>query len=169
MPEELIAKIMARFPKLKIIFLLRDPVSRAWSHLTMLNRSEKVNIEVLQDLVKFRALFETSRTLRTGLPATFAKRWLKYVPSAQYHYHFFEDLLSDPEGVKRKVLTFLGADPTKVGSLDPSENKKEKPKLQMPSDIRDFLVERFSEELIASVSMFGGHAMRWPAKYGIGG
>ena len=167
MPEELIAKIMTRFPKLKIIFLLRDPVSRAWSHLTMLHRGGKVNADDLQDIVKFRALFETSRTLRTGLPATFTRRWLKYVPAAQFHHYFFEDLLSDPEGLKRKVLTFLGADPMKAGLLDPSENKKEKPKLQMPSDIRDFLIQSFFDELIASAAIFGGHATTWSAKYGI--
>ena len=53
-PEEQIAAIMARFPKLKIIQLLRDPVARAISHLQMWNRGEKVSNEELQDLSKFQ-------------------------------------------------------------------------------------------------------------------
>ena len=34
-PEEIIVRIVDRFPELKVIFLARDPVERAWSDLSM--------------------------------------------------------------------------------------------------------------------------------------
>ncbi len=43
MPDDLIAEIMARFPKLKIVLMVRDPVARAWSHFTMKNRADKID------------------------------------------------------------------------------------------------------------------------------
>lgn len=34
-PEEIIARIVDRFPELKVVFFARDPVERAWSDLSM--------------------------------------------------------------------------------------------------------------------------------------
>ena len=33
--ETVIARIAARFPSLKVVFIARDPVERIWSHLCM--------------------------------------------------------------------------------------------------------------------------------------
>ncbi len=38
-PEEIIAQIAKRFPELKVVFIARDPVERAWSDLSMAIRT----------------------------------------------------------------------------------------------------------------------------------
>ncbi len=166
-PDDQIARIMARFPKLKIIMLLRDPVSRAISHLQMWARGEKVSSEELQNLDKFLEFFKRSQVVRTGLPATFAKRWLNHVPKDQFSYHFFEDLQANPEDVRRRIADFLGADSSKDFGVDPHENRKVKPKAEISEAVTTFLIEQFSEELVGCAETFGGHAKTWPAKYGV--
>jgi hypothetical protein len=167
MPEDQIERLMARFPKLKIIMLLRDPVARAISHLQMWNRGEKVSAEELSDIGKFQTFFARSRVVRTGLPATFARTWLKHVPKDQFSYYFFEDLQANPEDVRRRIAEFLGADANKDFGVDPHENRKIKPKVAISEEVTDFLVEQFSSELLACADQFGGHAKAWPEKYGV--
>ena len=35
LPDEIIEMVMRKFPELKVIFLARDPVERAWSQISM--------------------------------------------------------------------------------------------------------------------------------------
>src|SRR5207237_32068 len=42
--EDVISDIARRLPAVKIILLVRDPVSRAWSHISLLNRLEKFDL-----------------------------------------------------------------------------------------------------------------------------
>jgi hypothetical protein len=168
MPDDLIAEIMARFPKLKIILMIRDPVARAWSHFSMKNRGDKIDAYTLQDPVKFRMLLETSKAYRTGSPATITRKWLRHVPPDQYRYYFFDDLQADPEKLKREILDFLGADPAKETELDPGHNRKaDKPKLEMLPEIQEQLVRKFADELKACAEVFGSHAAKWVEKYGV--
>lgn len=169
MPDALIARIMARFPHLKIILLVRDPVARALSHLAMRHRAEKLDKAILDDIDKFRSYFETSRAARTGSPAASARQWLKHVPQERFRYYLFEDLQTDPEGVKRQVIEFLGGDPNKESALNPATNRKIKPKTDISEEVTAFLAQAFADELIACGEMFGSHAKGWAAKYGIAG
>ena len=168
MCDDLIIEIMARFPKLKIILMVRDPVARAWSHFSMKNRGDKIDTNTLQDPAQFRLLLESSKAYRTGSPATITRRWRRLVPPDQYRYYFFDDLQADPEKLKREVLDFLGADPSKETELDPGHNRKaDKPKVEMLPEIRELLVQKFADELKACVEVFGSHAVKWAQKYGV--
>jgi hypothetical protein len=167
MPDDLIAKIVSRFPRIKVILLARDPVGRALSHFSMLHRNGKVDPEIFDDIARFRAYFETSRAAHNGAPADTAKRWMRHVPKENFIYYFFEDLQSDPHGLRRQVLEFLGADPAKETAIAAEVNRKARLKVEFSQDIKAFLVERFGDELIECGTIFGSHAEGWAAKYGI--
>ena len=168
MDEELIARILARFPDLKIILLLRDPVARAWSHFTMKQRTDRLDEFILHDPVRFRENLDKSKVFRTGAPALIARKWQKLVPEARLRIYYFDDLVGDPAGLKRRVLTFLGADPQHESALDPRHNRKaSKAKLEMSPQIEAILVEKFSQELREAAALLGGHAAQWAAKYGV--
>ena len=167
LPEELIERVMARFPHLKIILMLRDPVSRAWSHFGMKHRAQVVEMSTLRDPAKFREMLKTSKVTRMGSPAQIYRKWSRFVAPSQFRYYFFEDLTADSEAVSRDVLTFLGSDPSK-NPIDATHNRKaSRPKFEITADIRDVLAEHFADELLDSARLFGSHARNWPAKYGI--
>jgi Sulfotransferase family len=167
MPEDLIAKTLERFPKVKVILMMRDPVARAWSHFAMKNRGKKVDTDKLRDPKKFMRLFEGSKATRKGSPAAITRKWLRHVPPSQYRHYFFDDLQSEPEKLRAEILTFLGADPD-WGDLDPGHNRKaDKPKIDITPEIEEVLAENFAEELRACAAIFGGHAAEWARKYGV--
>ena len=167
-PEDLIARVMARFPDVKIVFMIRDPVSRAWSHLLMKQRGDKIEASSLLEPDKFRALLQASKLTKTGSAAELERKWLRHVPPSQFRHYFFEDLVSDSHAVSTDVLAFLGSDPAR-NPVEPSHNRKaEKPKLRMSAEIREILVQQFAGEIADCAGYFGGHANGWAAKYGIG-
>jgi hypothetical protein len=166
--EEVIGRVMARFPAMKVILLVRDPVARAWSHFCMHYRGDRVEAEQLLDPDKFRELLRESRVFRTGSPARIARKWLLHVPRDQFRYYFFEDLSSDPAKIRREFMIFLGADPDVAVLFDAAHNKKAgKSKLELKDEIRAILVEHFADELVASAEFFGSHARNWPSQYGL--
>lgn len=167
--EETIRDVMTAFPQLKIVLLVRDPVARAWSHFSMKKRGQKVKEDELLDPQQFREMLEDSKAVRTGSPSPLAIRWLRHVPPAQFRFYFFDDLVSDPDGLKRDVLEFLGAGISDTGGAAADYNRKaDKPKLEMTAASRDILVEVFGEELRAAAKLFGGHAVEWAKRYRVG-
>ena len=49
LPDEIVGKIVGHFPNLKVIFIARDPVERAWSQLSMWVRHGLINRSDLND------------------------------------------------------------------------------------------------------------------------
>jgi hypothetical protein len=159
--------IARRFPALKILLLVRDPVARAWSRICMSYR--RFDEGLLQNAAGFRVYLEETRKLG-GLSATRAYlAWREHAPQLAFHFFFFDDLIGDPHKLRREVLRFLGTDPGKSGSLpaDNDRKAKAKPKPEMSPIVRDVLVDHFRDELKASAELFGGPARAWPSQYGV--
>lgn len=163
----LIEKIMARFPAAKVVFIARDPVARVWSHLNMHVRKGDIARDLsasdLMRLVEKR--FVVKRSFQTDIVA----RWRKHVPDEQFGFYLFDDLVSDPDRVRARVLSFLGGDPGKPsGTTKAGFNRKsDSDKAQLSPELRDRLSKHLADELRASARQFGGAAAEWPARYGL--
>ena len=123
---DVIDRVMRRFPEAKVIFIARDPVERVWSHLTMHMRkgdiSRDLTAQAMIRLVGKR--FVARRTYQTEIVA----RWRRYVPEDRFGLFLFDDLVSDAEGLRARILSFLGADPRKPsGGAPAGYNRKRDP------------------------------------------
>jgi hypothetical protein len=169
LPEALIAEVMARFPQLKVILLVRDPVARAWSHFAMQLRGDKVEESVLRDPAKLRAILGKSKPTQRGEPVPVVKRWTRYVPHSQFRVYFFDDLQATPDILRRDILTFLDADPDQnpPGMAAGYNRKASKMKIEMTPEIEAVLVSYYGDELAACAETLGGHARTWAVKYGV--
>lgn len=162
-----VARIASRFPEAKVVFIARDPVERVWSHLVMHMRkgdiSRDLPVEAMIRLVGKR--FVARRTYQTEI----VSRWRRYVPEDRFGLFFFDDLIADAEGLRARILTFLGADPREAsGGAPPGYNRKRDPgKMPLSPELRDRLSQYLANELIKSARDFGGAAAGWPAKYGL--
>src|SRR5205809_5379612 len=111
--DEIIQRVVNSFPNLKVIFLARDPVERAWSQLSMGVRLGMITPfdatdteEVIQNLLN-------SGVLMLSHPSRIVARWKRYVHPDRFHVYFFDDLQRNPTELRRSILRFLGADPEK--------------------------------------------------------
>jgi hypothetical protein len=170
MSAEAVSQVAANLPQAKVILLVRDPVARAWSGISMLHRHGKFDATLLDSPDHFRAYYEASTNAeRRSYPSRVLQRWRQHAPQAQFRYFFFDDLSSNPDATRAAILRYLGADPEKSsGDLSADYNRKANTqKLALPESIKAVLVEHFKDELRACADLFGGPAREWPERYGL--
>jgi len=168
--EDMIAEVNKALPGLKIVLLIRDPVSRAWSQISMANRNDNFDASVLEDPKQLAGFLQQSELVRDrAFPTQIAQRWMRAGPDLDLRWFYFDDIEQGGEKARTDVLTFLGADPGKrSGALEASFNRKAQArKLPLSEKLQAVLVAEFAEELEACAEFFGGPAARWPAKYGL--
>jgi hypothetical protein len=166
--DEVIERVVNYFPNLKVIFLARDPVERAWSQLSMgvrlgiISRFDATDAEeVIRNLLN-------PGVLARSHPSKIVARWKRYVRPDLFRVYFFDDLQQNPAKLRRSILSFLGADPDKPsGRLNADYNGQGgREKLRLTDKVRCRLAEFFEQELKACAAELGGPAKKWPARYG---
>ena len=83
-----ISQIAKALPDVKIILLVRDPVARAASRLSMAYRNGDFDAGLLENLDVFRKFVETSIILseERSRPSQIVARWAESAPSVQSPY-----------------------------------------------------------------------------------
>ena len=104
-------------PDLKLIFVMRDPLERAWSHARHSFcqgeanfKGNRVTIDEVTDEDWIVNLDDEWNRL-SGDYLGQLQRWLSVFPREQVYLGFFEDLVSSPRKLFRHVLEFLDLDP----------------------------------------------------------
>ncbi|HZR06837.1 MAG TPA: sulfotransferase [Candidatus Udaeobacter sp.] len=166
--DELIEQIVSYFPNLKVIFLARDPVERAWSQLSMDARVRGVPPCDTTDVNEVTRYLLNPAVFLRSYPSKIVARWRRHVCPDLFRIYFFDDLERDPAGLRRSILSFLGADPRKPsGPLSPDYNTQSGwKKLPIIAKVRSALAQFFKKELKACAAELGGPAREWPARYG---
>lgn len=111
------AKIKEHVPQMKLIAILREPVTRA--HSNFLHNRNYLKIEPHADFAAAIAAEEERRQKEWGHPwyyvhngryYTHLKRYFDTFGSDQIRVYLMEDLKADPETLLRDVYQFLGVD-----------------------------------------------------------
>jgi hypothetical protein len=166
--DEIIQRVVNSFPNLKVIFLARDPVERAWSQLSMGIRLGMISPFDATDAAEvIRNLLNPGVLLRSH-PSKIVARWKRYVRPDLLRVYFFDDLEKNPAELRRSILLFLGADPNmpKGGFKADDNQDARREKLRFTDKVRSRVAQFFEQELKACAAELGGPAKQWPARYG---
>ena len=166
--DEIIERVVDHFPNLKVVFLARDPVERAWSQLSMGVRLGMISRFDPTDPEQVICNLLNPGVLVRSHPSKIVARWKRYVHPEQFRVYFFDDFKENPAELRRSILHFLGSDPNKPsGGLKPDENADAgRGKLQLTPKVLDRIARFFEHELKACVTELGGRAKSWPGRYG---
>jgi hypothetical protein len=166
--DEIIERVINHFPNLKVVFLARDPVERAWSQLSMGVRLGMISPFDATDAEEVICNLLNPGVLVRSHPSKIVARWKRYVRPEDFRVYFFDDLKENPAELRRSILLFLGADPDKPsGQLHSHENSDAgRNKLRLTAKVRDRMARFFEQELKACALELGGRAKSWPARYG---
>lgn len=173
--DDVVRNIAQELPKVRIVMLVRDPIARVWSHISMWHRAGNFDEALLDDPEEFLATLSGSkknlwRQLRNvSYPSQIVARWREHAPNVLFQHYFLDDIATQPDAVRKEVLLYLGADPSKTsGALLPGHNRKaDTAKLSMSGKIRDVLINFFAGELRASAVVFGEQGKEWASRYGL--
>jgi hypothetical protein len=106
LPIETIRKCHADFPDLRLFYLLRNPIDRAWSSAKMALARSEMEIHEASDQW-FIDHFKSRGSLLRGDYETCLRNWLKYYPREQMLICFFEELLEKPEVLLKKCFRHI--------------------------------------------------------------
>ncbi|ESO00917.1 hypothetical protein HELRODRAFT_157311 [Helobdella robusta] len=101
-------RIFTMSPKMKLIIVVRDPVTRAISDYTQAKAKKKQmpSFEEMVFLGGSRA--KNWGAIRIGVYSNYLKRWLKYFPARNIHIVHGERLINDPGAELALLQDFLG-------------------------------------------------------------
>lgn len=159
--EERLTQMLSLSENTKIVFLMRDPIDRLWSHARMIAKrttNDALSFEAKsRDVLKSVTLEGGEQHLasRGDYPAIVAKL-KRAVPSHKLHFEFFERLLTD-EGV-RDLCNFLG-----ISYVPANTDKKvhEGISLKMDDEMRGWAADFTAPHYAFVKETFGALPDRW--------
>lgn len=143
--------------KCKVIYILRDPASRAASQIRMgLTRRNTVP----KNMDDWIAEIERPEIDNRGDYRTYVPRWKAAYKPDQLLFMPFKQIASDPDGFLREVEDFIGLKPFKYARS--GERVHEGQGIRVPDEVKDllrmryadqyqFLADEFSPEFLAQI------------------
>ena len=138
LPTSTIRLIRALVPDLKLIYLMREPISRSWSHARHNCREHESTFkgytgrfEDVSDEQWIECLNDNWNRL-SGDYLGQLQRWLSVFPREQVYLGFFEEIVHSPRRLLREMLEFLELDP---GFSDSEEVILERVNIGIPKDL----------------------------------
>ncbi len=152
LPVERIRLIRRLMPDVKLIYLMRAPVARAWSHAKHNHRYGEANfashptaLESVSD-EQWRANFLHDWALASGDYLGQLRRWLTVFPREQIYVGYFESIVHRPAALLGEVFAFLGVNPDLDLSAFPLwERILPGPTKELPSRLGSFLHPLFRD------------------------
>lgn len=97
LPDTVLHRMVAASPQARVIYLLRDPLDRLWSHIRMQARRQRQDHEIYEEKannILYRILHHGQEThiLERGDYAAVIRKLRRVVPQERLHIVFAEDL-----------------------------------------------------------------------------
>ena len=150
------------FPEVKVIFILREPLSRMLSQWQLVSRdSRRVDLPPAAELSRFFAVAHV--TARNDYLRTI-DTWGAHVPPERFFVGWYDDTLADPEGMLRRVMIFLGVDPDEPRVLGEARTRDHHPagvKPVVPPEVVREMARASRPGIAALAGRLGGHAIGW--------
>ena len=108
LPISEIRFIRTVLPDLRLIFLMRNPIDRAWSHALMeLTWKANRRIEEISD-EEFIAHFQSPASRQRGDYETILNNWQRVFPAERFFIGFYDDVIARPRELLADVFHHLG-------------------------------------------------------------
>jgi len=167
-PLERIRFIRTIMPDVKLIFIMRNPIDRAWSQALM-------NLVVIPkrkyedvDESEFYSHFQAARSIKRGDYGGILNNWLSLFPREQLYIGFFEDIKQRPKRLLTEVFTHIGVSrDVNWSSLPYKKIVNKNPDFPMPKRYREFLQEMYREDIELLYEHFGPAIDSWRCLDGV--
>ena len=151
-----VAIIRSWMPNLKLLFMMRDPVDRAWSHARKdfpQFRNKPVEEAQSDELHEFMALPQVAMR---GDYTTCLKNWLKHYGASQLWCGFLEQAATEPVSMLRELFIFLGVNPDEeINQELATRPENTRPKSPIPEHLRTYLSEQLYPQNEGLKSLLG--------------
>jgi hypothetical protein len=163
LPDAVVAEIRRAFPDVRLIFLMRNPLDRAWSSALMaMRRAELDYAEVSPQW--FHEHFRSRGSLARGDYLRSIEVWHRHFGEDRLLTLLFEDIVRKPREALERCIRHLGVDPAPLAAV-PDEVLRQPvhagPGIPMPGSMRAFLLDLYADRLAALEARFGRAVSQW--------
>ncbi len=155
-----VAHVREIMPEAKIIFMMRNPIERAWSQAVMsLDNKVRGSAKFASEKRFLRVFERNSVALLTDYRRTF-ENWQGLYPEGQIFVGYLEDVHFHPKELLRRLYDFLGVDP----SFEPAKAQRKihsRSEDKMPTRLAIHLARSYYDEMEYLRDRFGGYASFW--------
>jgi hypothetical protein len=161
-PLERIRFIRTIMPDVRLIFIMRNPIDRAWSQALMnLVRLPNRKFEEV-DESEFYAHFRADRSVKRGDYQTILNNWLSVFSREQLYIGFFEDISNRPQKLLDEVFDYIGvSQDVDWNSFPYTQVINKNPDHPMQKKYRDILREIYWRDIEVLYERFGGPIAGW--------
>ena len=158
--ESVLRRIHGMNPKMKLAFIMRDPIDRAWSAVNNALRKGDLGgpftVERALDRVRSPGFAARSAYTQT------IERLEAVFPGSQLHFCFFDQLRDAPETLARRLIVFLGVEPGDVRSyLPPRAINSAAGSKPIPSEFVREVAKDYHPMVRDLCARFEGPPQRW--------
>lgn len=162
--ESVWRRIHSMNSKIKLAFIMRDPLDRAWSAVNNALRKGDLGgpLTIERALARARSPGFAARSAYTDA----ITRLEAIFPPAQLHFCFFDDLRDAPESLAWRLLSFLSVEPGEVKSLLPPQaiNSAAGSK-PIPAEFAQEMAKQYLPMVQALCRRFDGPPQHWLSRY----
>jgi hypothetical protein len=160
---EVVSRVRRLLPSCRILFVMRNPVERAWSQTRMELRRDGLDPAAmsLADLLPY--VDDPRSERRTSYMKTI-RTWESVYSASQIRYLFYDQIRARPKLFLAHVCAFLGL------SYNPAVFARtwrtvynKSPPVPMPPLLRRHLADKYRDEIAALAARFGPPAATWLA------
>jgi Sulfotransferase family len=158
--HEGVARVHDLLPEAKLIFMMRNPIERAWSQLAMrFDKSGKRSIGSVRHRGLQRNFEKEGNRARTDYLQTL-ENWSAFYPRERIFVGFLEDVHFYPAQLLGSVYEFLGVDASfKPHGVGKKVHARSAGRILTESAV--YLAQFYEEELSRLNESFGGYASFW--------
>ncbi|MBB3062330.1 sulfotransferase [Microbulbifer rhizosphaerae] len=160
-----VSRISEQLPNASVLLLLRHPVDRVKSAMSMKVRDGSILEEDINSIDRVRSFVSRKGVARLSYPTQIWQRWLEYFGSERCKFFFMEDIKCNPEMVRSQVSDFIGLESPKFRLPANFNRKSKEKKYRFSNEIEFYLYEFFHDEIIKCQEMFKGHALNWKSNF----
>jgi len=162
-PEYRIKMMAEAMPNAKLVFLLRNPIERAWSQacMNLLELPKKDKSDVPDEA--FIQHFNSRRSWIRGDYETALNKYYRHFPKENLFIGFFEELQNDPCDLFNRIVSFLGEETVNDFSAYPIHSKinHNKYSSQIPAHFRTVLETIHARQIEDLYKIFGERVAHW--------
>lgn len=116
LPVETIREIYSHAPRLRLIYLIRNPIDRAWSSALMALQRAEMTIDEASDQW-FSDHFHSAGSRKRGDYYSCLQTWRTVFPDEQLLVLRFEQIIAEPEWLLNRCFQHLGVSPQDPAQL----------------------------------------------------
>lgn len=162
LPVEIIQIIKMIMPEVKLIYLLRNPVERAWSSVRknlFLEANRK--IEDVEESEIYDLLESEGSKMRSSYLDNL-NNWLSVFPRDQLFIGFFDHIISSPKELLIEIFNHIGVSSSIDWSSYPLHRVINRAQsIPMPEKYKEFLSNMYRNDIESLYKTFGAPIDKW--------